>query len=86
MKRGESPTVIARTLGDRRTSLYRWKKIAQASPEGLAARPHPGARAPLTAEQLRGLEALLLLLDRHSPPVEVPIVAPDVRRGIGPTS
>jgi transposase len=59
MKQGESPTVIARILGVRRTSLYRWKKMAQANPEGLAARPHPGPRPRLTAEQVRELETLL---------------------------
>ena len=59
MSRGESPTVIARILGVRRTSLYRWKKMAQAEHGGLAARPHPGPRPRLTAEQLKELEALL---------------------------
>ena len=59
MDQGESPTLIARILGVRRTSLYRWKKMAQATPEGLAARPHPGPRPRLTAEQLRELETLL---------------------------
>jgi transposase len=59
LNRGESPTVIARILGVRRTSLYRWKKMAQAAPGGLAARPHPGPKPRLTAEQLRELEALL---------------------------
>jgi transposase len=59
MKQGESPTVIARILGVRRTSLYRWRKMAQAAPEGLASRPHPGPRPRLTAEQLRELETLL---------------------------
>ncbi|AMV38428.1 hypothetical protein VT85_13405 [Planctomyces sp. SH-PL62] len=59
MKQGESPTVIARILGVRRRSLYRWKKMARATPEGLAARPHPGPRPRLTAEQLRELGTLL---------------------------
>ena len=36
MNKGESPTVIARILGVCRTSLYRWKRMAQAAPEGLA--------------------------------------------------
>ena len=60
MSEGESPTVIARILGVCRTSLYRWKKMAQADPKGLAARPHPGPKARLTAEQLGESEALLL--------------------------
>ena len=59
MKQGQSPTVIARILGVRRTSLYRWKKMAQATPKGLAAKPHPGPKPRLTAEQLRELETLL---------------------------
>jgi transposase len=59
LNQGESPSVIARILGVRRTSLYRWKKMAQAAPEGLAARPHPGPKPRLTAEQLKRLEALL---------------------------
>ena len=60
MNRGESPTVIARILGVCRTSLYRWKKMAQSAPEGLAAKAHPGPKQRLTAEQLGELEALLL--------------------------
>ena len=60
MNNGESPTVIARILGVCRTSLYRWKKMAQAQSEGLAAKPHPGPKARLTAEQLGQLETLLL--------------------------
>jgi transposase len=60
MNKGESPTVIARILGVCRTSLYRWKKMAQAAPEGLAAKPHPGPKVRLAAEQLAELEALLL--------------------------
>ena len=60
MSEGESPTVIARILGVCRTSLYRWKKMAQADPKGLAAKPHPGPKVRLTAERLGELEALLL--------------------------
>jgi transposase len=60
MNKGESPTVIARILGVCRTSLYRWKKMAQANPQGLAAKPHPGPKERLTAEQLGELETLLL--------------------------
>src|SRR6478736_4945256 len=60
MQQGESPTVIARILGVRRTSLYRWLATAKDSPEALAAKPHPGPRPRLTAEQLRELEGLLL--------------------------
>ena len=60
MNQGESPTVIARILGVGRTSLYRWKRMAQADPKGLAARPHPGPKERLTAEQRAELETLLL--------------------------
>ena len=59
LNRGESPSVVARILGVRRTSLYRWKKMAQAAPGGLAAKVHPGPRPRLSAEQLQQLEALL---------------------------
>jgi transposase len=59
INQGESPTVVARILGVRRTSLYRWKKMAQAAPEGLTARPHPGPKPRLTAEQLQQLETFL---------------------------
>jgi transposase len=60
INKGESPTVIARILGVCRTSLYRWKKMAQADPRGLAARPDPGPKVRLTAEQRAELETLLL--------------------------
>jgi transposase len=60
MQQGESPTVIARILGVCRTSLYRWLATAKESPEALAAKPHPGPRPRLTAEQLQQLERLLL--------------------------
>jgi transposase len=59
MNRGESPTVIARILGVCRTSLYRWRAMARRSPDGLAARPHPGPTPRLTADQMRQLEGLL---------------------------
>jgi transposase len=60
MKEGESPTVIARILGVCRTSLYRWKAMDQASPGGLAAKPHPGPKVRLSGEQLQQLRTLLL--------------------------
>src|SRR3954452_1056782 len=59
LNQGESPSVVARILGVRRTSLYRWKRMAQDAPGGLAARPHPGPKPRLTAEQLREVETLL---------------------------
>jgi transposase len=60
MQRGESPTVIARILGVRRTSLYRWLGMAEEGPEALAAKPHPGPMPRLSDEQLQELEGLLL--------------------------
>ena len=59
MNQGESPSVVARILGVRRTSLYRWKRMAQVGPEGLVAKPHLGPKPRLTAEQLKELETLL---------------------------
>ena len=59
MEQGESPTVVARILGVCRTSLYRWRAMAHASPDGLAARPHPGPTPGLTADQLKELVGLL---------------------------
>src|SRR4051812_12207530 len=58
MRRGESPTTIARILGADRSSLYRWRAAAR-GPAGLAAKPHPGPAPRLSADQLRRLEALL---------------------------
>ena len=60
IEKGESPTVIARILGVCRTLLYRGKKMAQANPKGLAARPHLAPKVRLTDEQLAELETLLL--------------------------
>jgi transposase len=59
MDQGESPTAIARILGVGRTSLYRWRAMARRSPQGLAARPHPGPTPKLTADQVKELEGLL---------------------------
>jgi transposase len=60
MRQGDSPAVIARILGVGRTSLYRWRALADQAPEALTAKPHPGPRPRLTAEQIRQLEGLLL--------------------------
>ena len=59
LAQGESPTLIARILGVQRGSVYRWQALAQ-QPEGLKARPHPGPRPRLTAEQESQLEMLLM--------------------------
>jgi transposase len=59
MRRGESPTAIARILGTDRSSLYRWRAAAERGAAGLAAKPHPGPTPRLSDDQLHELEALL---------------------------
>lgn len=58
LDQGESPTDIGHFLGCSRSSVYRWEE-ARAGPEGLAAKPHPGARPKLDERQLAELEELL---------------------------
>jgi transposase len=60
MDQGESPTDLARILGVRRNSLYRWHSQARQDPDGLAAKPHPGPKPRLSDDQLEHLEDLLL--------------------------
>jgi transposase len=60
LNQGESATDIARILGARRNSLYRWQSQARSHPEGLAAKPHPGPTPRLSDDQLIHLENLLL--------------------------
>ena len=60
MDQGESPSTIARILGVGRPSLYRWRQAARSSPDGLAAKPHPGPTPRLRDDQLEPLENLLL--------------------------
>jgi transposase len=60
LDQGESPTDIARILGVRRNSLYRWHSQARQGPDGLAAKPHPGPKPRLSDDQLEHLEDLLL--------------------------
>src|SRR5579872_206982 len=55
---GESPTVVARILGVRTTSLHRWRRMAR-RPHGLDARPTPGPTPGLSDYHLRKLERLL---------------------------
>jgi transposase len=57
--RGESPAVVARTLGVARASVYRWLKLSECT-DGLAAEPHPGPARRLTPQQHQRMEALLL--------------------------
>lgn len=60
LNQGESATDIARILGARRNSLYRWQSQARSHPEGLAAKPHPGPTPRLSDDQLIHRENLLL--------------------------
>ncbi|HEU5216755.1 MAG TPA: IS630 family transposase [Gaiellaceae bacterium] len=55
---GESPTVVARILGVRTSSIHRWRRMAQ-KPHGLDARPVPGPTPRLSDYHLRKLERLL---------------------------
>jgi transposase len=59
VRQGESPTVVARILGINRSSLYRWRKMAERGSAGLAAKTQPGPTPRLDDDQLRQLEALL---------------------------
>ena len=58
LRRGESPTTVARILGVARPTLYRWKRQAE-RPGGLHAKPHPGPTPRLCDDQLRELDGLL---------------------------
>ena len=60
VEQGESPDDVARFLGCGRSSVYTWVKLAKQSVAALAAKPHPGPKPRLTAEQLSELEGLLL--------------------------
>jgi transposase len=59
LEQGEQPTVVARFLGVNRCSVYRWRRQADQSPFGLAARPHPHRPPRLSTSQLRQLEIIL---------------------------
>jgi transposase len=59
VERGESPTVVARILGVRATSIHRWRRLAR-QPHGLDAKPTPGPKPRLSDDQLPLLEQLLL--------------------------
>jgi transposase len=56
---GESPTVVARILGVRVSSVHRWRRMAR-RPHGLQAKPNPGPTPGLSDYHLRKLERLLL--------------------------
>jgi transposase len=55
----EYHTKIARILDVNRSSLYRWRTMARARPDGLKAKRHPGPRMLLEKTQLKALERLL---------------------------
>jgi len=59
VNQGESPTVVARILGVRVSSLHRWRRMAR-RPQGLDAKPVLGPRPGLSNYHLRKLERLLL--------------------------
>jgi transposase len=58
LEQGEPPAVVARILGVRPSSLYRWRRMASQA-QGLTAKPVPGANRRLTDPQLCELERLL---------------------------
>jgi transposase len=60
VEQGESPEDVARFLGCGRSPVYTWVKLAKQSVAALAARPHPGPKPRLSAEQLEESEGLLL--------------------------
>jgi transposase len=59
VEQGESPTVVARILGVRVSSVHRWRRLAK-RPHGLQAKPNPGPTPGLSDYHLRRLEQLLL--------------------------
>jgi transposase len=59
VEQGESPTVVARILGVRVSSVHRWRRLAR-RPHGLQAQPNLGPTPGLSDYHLRKLERLLL--------------------------
>jgi transposase len=59
VNQGESPTLVARILGVRPTTIHRWRRLAR-QPHGLDAKPLPGPTPRLSDRQLGRLEQLLL--------------------------
>ena len=58
VEQGESPTVVARILGVRPSSIHRWRRMA-CKAQGLDPRPNPGRPPRLSNYHLRKLEHLL---------------------------
>jgi transposase len=59
LQEGESPSTIARILGVHETSVHRWRRMARQG-SGLDAKPHPGRKPLLSAEQWLQVQQLLL--------------------------
>ena len=59
MGSGQSHTKIAEILDVDRSTLYRWRRMAQSGPDGLMSAAHPGAPRHLTETQFHELEFLL---------------------------
>src|SRR5205085_3894316 len=58
LEQGESPAVVARILGVRRSSLHRWRRMARQA-DGLAAKPPSGAKRRLSDAERGDLDQLL---------------------------
>ncbi len=56
---GDAPRDLCRILGVSRISLYRWRMLARAGVDALAAKPHPGRTPRLDDTQLQQLDGLL---------------------------
>src|SRR5262249_10190028 len=59
LDQGESASTIARILGVHQTSVHRWRRLARRG-QGLQAKPHPGPKPLLSAEQWGEVQRLLL--------------------------
>jgi transposase len=59
VEQGESPTVVARVLGVRPSSVHRWRRMARKE-RGLDPKPNRGRPPRLSDSDLRKLERLLL--------------------------
>jgi transposase len=59
LDKGKKQVDIAEFLGVNRTSIYRWRRLAEQDSGNLAAKPHPHRPPMLSTEQLRTLEGLL---------------------------
>lgn len=68
VEQGESARLVARILGVSEAAVSRWRRMARAAP-GLEARPHPGRKPRLSADQVSQLEQQLLQgADKHGWP------------------